>query len=81
MSCMYAGGWTGGFLRHGGGGRGREASIQKSPMMRLTFLGVSVWEKVGGGGLFGVAESNIKPLHIAYFIFVVVYIVVPFFPF
>ncbi len=63
----------------GGGGGG--SSIQKSPMMRLTFLGVSVWEKVGGGGLFGVAESNIKPLHIAYFIFVVVYIVVPFFPF
>ncbi len=30
-----------------------------------------------GDGLF--AESNIKPLHIAYFIFVVVYIVVSFF--
>lgn len=33
----------------------------------------SVWEEVGGGGLLGVAKSNIKPLHIAYFIFVVVY--------
>lgn len=39
----------------------------------------SVWEEVGGGGPLGVAESNIKPLHIAYFIFVVVYIVFFFF--
>lgn len=38
---------------------------------------------LGGGGPLGVAESNIKPLHIAYFIFffVVVYIVVSLFPF
>lgn len=50
----------------GGGLRG---SSLKSPM-RLTFLIV-----LGGGGQSGVAESNIKLLHIAYFIFCVVYIV------
>lgn len=76
MSCMYAGGWTGGFLRR----EARGSSLQESPMRLTFFFFYSVWEEVGGGGLFGVAESNIKPLHIAYFIFVVVYIVV-FFPF
>lgn len=46
-------------------------------MMRLTFFFTVFGRRWVGGGLF--AESNIKPLHIAYFIFVVVYIVVSFF--
>ncbi|XP_016354854.1 influenza virus NS1A-binding protein homolog A-like isoform X1 [Sinocyclocheilus anshuiensis] len=60
-------------------GSGGGSSLQESPMRLTYFFFYSVWEEVGGGGLFGVAESNIKPLHIAYFIFVVVYIVVSFF--
>lgn len=61
----------GGFLRREAGG----SSLQESPMrLTLFFVFYCVWEEVGGGGLFGVAESNIKPLHIAYFIFVVVHI-------
>lgn len=72
---MYAGGWTGGFLRREGG----LVVVFFTEVTHEADFSYSVGRS--GWGSFGVAESNIKPLHIAYFIFVVVYIVVSFFHF
>ncbi len=52
MSCMYAGGWTGGFLRHeaeGGGERGGWVFFTGVTHDEADFFFYSVWEEVGGG--------------------------------